>query len=101
MRTWLLLVVLLVAGCSGGDDSDCADASDAPVACGTDTWASFGENFFQTHCSECHVDFEHASVQTSAATYSSAISSGAMPRGGNLASCDRARAVAYLNCGAP
>ncbi len=101
MKSWLWLLLVFAVGCSG-DDSDCADVGDAgPPACGTDTWASFGENFFNTHCSECHVSFDQQTVQTSASMYSAVISSGEMPRNGNLSSCDRARAVAYLNCGAP
>jgi hypothetical protein len=103
MKSWLLLFVWIAAvGCSGGGD-DCANnAGDAgPPACGTDTWTTFGENFFSDHCSECHGGFDQPTIQASAAMYSSAISSGAMPRDGNLSSCDRERAVAYLNCGAP
>ena len=99
MKTWWVLV-LCALGCSGGEDLVCTSDAALP-ACGTDTWANFGQDFFATHCSGCHAGFDQSAVQASASTYSAALSSGAMPRGGGLSGCDRARAVAYLNCGAP
>ncbi len=95
----ILAAAVIAAACSDPGGGDCADAA-PPPACGVDTWASFGEAFFASHCSQCH-SFDRDAVQGSASSYASALSSGAMPRGGGLSSCDRARAVTYLQCGAP
>jgi hypothetical protein len=71
------------------------------MACTPDTWSSFGSGFFSGHCAPCHGTFTHSDVQSNASVYSSAISSGSMPRGGGISTATRNEAVKYLNCGAP
>jgi hypothetical protein len=100
VRLGVLLMGMLVLACSGPPDT-CSTNDAGPTTCGTDTWASYGQGFFDSHCSSCHGSFDQATVQSSLSVYTDALSSGVMPRGGGLSDCDRARAVSYLQCGAP
>ena len=113
-RLSLCLALLVFAGC-GPDGIDAGGTGGGTAAGGgsgvggtfdagacTDSWASFGSSFFGGYCSGCHSAYGvHSTVEASASGLASVISSGAMPRGCGVSSTDRARAVAYLRCGAP
>lgn len=101
MRTSLKLLFAACffssTSCSGTATTDCATV--------TDTWSSYGENFFATNCITCH---EHTSdFGTQSAVVSrldeieQQISSGQMPEDTTLSSTEKSRVLAWLSCGAP
>lgn len=83
---------------SGGTSSG---GSGSSGACTTDTWANFGQAFFQNYCDTCHggAFSSHSSVQSELGTISGSISNNMPPSG--LSSSMRSRILKYLNCGAP
>lgn len=124
MKRTLLLVVLL-AGC-GGTETDPLDttsttgggggSSTSSVTTGggggssttttcTDTYANYGGTFMSTYCRSCHQHTSQfgsaAAVQASRSSIRSEISSGKMPEGTSLSSTEKARVLAWLDCGAP
>ncbi len=100
----LAVTSLMLVACGGSvvPTNIAAETSADGGTCG-DTWADYGQPFFANVCASCH---EHtgqfgtqASVQSQLNRIKSEISSGAMPEGGGLTSGQRARILAYLNCG--
>lgn len=94
----LRLVVLLSLGSSCGTGStDCSTL--------TDTWSTYGQGFFSTHCTTWHehsTDFAtQGSVINQLERIESEISSGRMPEDTVLSSTEKARVLAWLSCGAP
>jgi len=103
---------LLDAGTGGGSGGGGTSVSTGGGAGGgsssatcTDTFAAYGQGFFATYCTACHHhsgDFStQATVQASLSSIRSEISTGKMPEGTSLSSTEKARVLAWLNCGAP
>ncbi len=97
MRTFIVVVLFSSASCTGSTTTDCSTV--------TDTWSSYGENFFANNCITCH---EHTSdFATQSAVVSrldeieQQISSGQMPEDTTLSSTEKSRVLAWLSCGAP
>jgi hypothetical protein len=89
-----LVLILLGLGC-GVDES----TTDAGVPSCNDTWASYGQSFFASHCDRCHLPFTLASVSAQQASISSQISTGRMPQDTPLSSSERTRILNWLACG--
>jgi hypothetical protein len=70
-----------------------------------DTWANYGQSFFQTNCmTTCHQhtgEFTQSDVRTYPTSIKSRISSGNMPADKTLSSAVKSRIIAYVNCGVP
>ena len=97
MRWLIPLVVTLTAaaGCGGTGGGGTGGGG----SCGTDTWASFAGNFFQTRCNGCH-DWTQAEVKSDPEVVQ-AVQEGYMPPGTPPSQQDIDRLVAWANCGQP
>lgn len=126
-RLPLLLCLSGLLACSGGGDKgqgppvgggDSGEDTGVPVDCETaGTWETVGLPFSRTYCTGCHasglegegrfgapegVDLDELSaVRTLAQAHASRVSGGSMPPGAGPSEAERARFVAWLDCGAP
>lgn len=86
-------------------DASASDAATAPVdagsVCTTQTWANYGETFFNNTCNGCHGFSSVGAVRAQIGIITSEISSGDMPKNNTLSAADKTAALKYLNCGAP
>jgi len=97
-RSLLALFLLTFTACGGSTTTtDCSTM--------TDTYASYGATFLSSNCRTCH---EHTSqfstqalVQASLTSLEVQISTGQMPEGATLSSTEKAKVLAWLECGAP
>jgi hypothetical protein len=98
------------AGDTGTPDAGAMDAGtpDAGVPDGFSTcdppaltYASFGQAFLTNYCASCHA-FDQSVAKTSGSVLASAVTSGAMPRGGRFPTAgERMEFAAWIACGAP
>ena len=71
----------------------------------TDTWANYGQAFFATDCASCHTHNHSNQFTTQALVRGdlsgirARISTGNMPQGITVSAADKARILAYLDCG--
>ncbi len=106
MRSTLLLLGALLAGCGGGSGSTCPTTS-------TLTYDNFGRQFFASYCDRCHAAGERPSLSTLAEirAQSTAIDvesaagpnavNTAMPESGTAPTeAERRRLGEWLACGA-
>jgi hypothetical protein len=95
-----LLVVGLLAGCSGASDDTSTKSGG-----GADGWSGRTniEAIFESYCSGCHGTQWSTcwNVQESASLVDEMVSSGAMPRVGMLTTSDKTTLVDWLGQGAP
>ncbi len=88
-------------GTSGGGGFGGGSGGSGGGSTCTDTWATYGQAFFSSHCGQCHSwAGSHASVQSKLSSITSRIQSGSMPPGG-ISAADKQKILAYLGCGAP
>jgi hypothetical protein len=67
----------------------------------TDTWTSYAEAFFSDTCSDCHTfATTYSGVTAKAAKIREKIASGEMPQDAILSAAERARILAWIDCGA-
>lgn len=123
----LLLGLAGLLACSGSGDKgtappagggDSGEDTAVPTDCETaGTWETVGLPFSRTYCTGCHatplegearfgapvgVDLDDLeAVQKLAANHASRVSGGSMPPGAGPSEAERARFVAWLDCGAP
>jgi hypothetical protein len=97
--TRLLLLVLLASAAACGSGATAVECS------GTDTYASYGQAFMASRCTNCHQHSGQFSTQAavlgSLNSIEAQISSGRMPEGSGLSATEQARVLAWLACGAP
>jgi hypothetical protein len=93
-----LVLFSTLTACSGGGESQSSAGADVGWTGHTDIQSTFADN-----CSRCH-DSAWAScwsVQASASSVESVVSSGEMPLGGSLSATDKSAVLAWLDQGAP
>lgn len=101
MKRLLIFAFLGLYACGPSDDA-AGDSIGTDGGC-SDTWSSYGSNFFSTSCAGgCHGSYSSQStVKAAQSSISSEISSGRMPRSGSLSASSKSRILTYLSCGVP
>ncbi len=106
MRHARLLLLLTVVGCHGPTLSeDAGTTPDGGLTC-ADTWESYGQGFFTTNCTGCHVH-DHANFVSRAVVVgelpliTDKLTTGLMPQGATLQADELHRVLGFLACGAP
>jgi cytochrome c5 len=116
--SWALIAALSLAACGDGGDDDLGattGSNDAGItACGTDTYANYGQKFFTDNCTTCHgaqaaLLGDNVKLDTLAGIkehkphiieHAVELKEPIMPSGGKgLPAAERERLKKWLNCG--
>lgn len=88
----------------GGAGGGAPDTHDGGLC--TDTWEGYGQTFFATNCTGCHVH-DHSNfvtqsvVQAENDLITTRVASGVMPQGATLPEEEKQRLLLFMACGAP
>jgi hypothetical protein len=99
---YALVLVLFLHACGNAAPPSQGTAPQAASDACSDTWESYGSNFFASNCLACHMYMSrYAMVNANKTEIRARIASGSMPQGKPLSSDDKTKALAFIDCGLP
>ncbi|HEY6032640.1 MAG TPA: hypothetical protein VIV58_00235 [Kofleriaceae bacterium] len=106
MRSLLFIAALATSACTGAQSTGITESQ---LTCDTSlTYASFGQAFISTNCSECHAGKDSPNLSTQAGVKSNssrilqaAVYTTAMPQNADISNDERMLLGQWLTCGAP
>jgi hypothetical protein len=90
------------SGSTGSDGSSSGSSGSTGSSGGaySDTWSTYAQGFFAANCEGCHYwASSYNAVASDASTIRTKIAGGDMPKDHSLAGSDKARILAWFDCG--